>query len=319
MSKDLPTAIADSDEALDKLLAELEKGEVPSPEVPATATEEAPAAVATIETPVDDSAPKPGEDLAKQLERANQRFKTLEGMMKADRKRSVEIVEKLTGQLEENRVAQIQKPLDVGSILSEEEMAEFGENGVRVLEKLAGAIANNKIEKATLEVEQKLEAMRKRVDQAEASAEGNTTWDLVERINPGAKAINDKDVGWFEFLTQADPISGILFRDLGEAAANVGDTQRLSDLIDQYREYANLAKPVVPVKPAQAPTAPDNDGNNRSTVIEKRIYTQDEIREFYDNMARGVSQGITKNLDAAGLKALEDDIDSAIGDGRVKL
>jgi hypothetical protein len=156
--------------------------------------------------------------------------------------------------------------------------------------------------------------MRERVLQAEATAEGNSLWDLVEKVNPGAKQINAEDAGWFTFLAQVDPISGRLYRELGEAAAQIGDIQRLAELIDAYRKSANLAKPVVPVKPSQRPTAPLHDGSRKPEVKGKR-YTQTEIREFYDAQARGNLKGMTPEE----IQAKEDDIDAAMMEGRVDL
>jgi GTPase SAR1 family protein len=317
MSKDLPNAIADNDKQLDELLLQLEKGEVPVPEV--AATPENPTPEAKVDTPEDDPKPKAKPDLETELGKAQARYKTLQGMMTADANRSKDIIEELKEQLAANRVAQVEAPLDVSTILTQDEVDTFGEEGVKVLEKLAGAIATKEISKATLEVEQKLEAMRKRVEQAEATTGGNTTWDRVEKINPGALEINKSDQGWFEFLETADPVSGRLYRDLGEAAANVDDLQRLSELIDIYRLSANLAKPAIPVKPAQTATkVPTNDGN-RQRASEKRTYSQEEVREFYDHRARGIGKGITANLNAKQLEALEADIDAAMEEGRVTL
>jgi len=315
---DLPSAIADADEGLDNLLSQLEKGAVPDPEVPATAPEAPVAPEPVVETPKDNVPEPVTPDLEKQLEKSNQRYKTLEGMMKADRKRSTELIQGLEQQLADRKAAEVEAPLDVSTLLSEEEQAEFGESGIAVLEKLAGAIAEKAISKAQLEVEQKLSDMEDRVDQAEASSEGNTTWDLVEKLNPGSKAINKSDPGWFAFLAEVDPVSGSLYRDIGEAAASVNDARRLAELIDTYRESANLAKPAVPVKPSQTPVAPKDDGSNQPPS-EKRVYSQDEIREFYDNRTRGLRKGITANLSVEQMNALELDIDVAMEEGRVKL
>jgi hypothetical protein len=316
---DVPKSIADNDQQLDKLMEALEKGsEVPTPEASAP-TPGSPAPQAPVTDTPADSRPAPKlEDLQKQLDTAEQRYKTLQGMMTANDQRNREIIDGLKEQVEANKLAQVEAPLDVEALLTEEEMATFGEDGVKVLEKLAGAIAAKEISRASLEVEQKLEAMRQRVEQTEATATGNTTWDLVERINPGAKSINATDPGWFAFLDTADPVSGRLYRELGQAAASVNDIQRLSELIDVYRLGANLAKPQIPVKPNQAGPAPHVDGN-RQPQVEKRIYTQDEVREFYANRALGRLDGITRGLNAEQLVALEADIDAAMEEGRVKL
>ena len=261
MSKDLPKSVADADKQLEALLDSLETGEVPSPEVPAPTPEAHVEPEPVVDTPVDDPDTEK-QDLTAQLDKSNARYKTLQGMMAANAQRSKDIIDELKDQVAANKTAQVEAPLDVSSILSEEEMAEFGDKGVAVLQKLAGAIATKEISKAGLEVDRRLREMQERVDQAEANTEGNTTWDLVERINPGAKAINASDPGWFEFLTTADPVSGRLYRELGEAAAGVNDVHRLSELIDAYRTSANLAKPKIPVKPKQAPPAPNNDGRS---------------------------------------------------------
>ncbi len=316
----LPTALVEADQEMEDLMAQLEKGQVPDLEV-STVQEEEPIEEPVIETPVDDPQPNVDENLKMELERANQRYRTLEGMMKANAARSREIIAELKEQVAASKKAEVETPLDIDTILTEDEKAEFGESGVKVLEKLAGAIAAREIERKSMEVEQRLLDMQQRVEQAEASASGHTTWDLVERINPGAKAINESDVGWFAFLSEVDPLSGSLYRDIGEAAAKVNDIQRLSELIDTYRRSANLAKPKIPVKPSQArpgPTVPTNDGS-RPPKSDKRVYSQEEIREFYDSQARGRKSEMTKGLDAAGIKALEADIDAAIEEGRVIL
>lgn len=316
---DVPNAIAENDAELDKLMDQLEKGlAVPDPEVPAPPeSQELPEA--NVDTLEDNENPKVDMELKQELEKSQARYKTLQGMMTADAQRSREIIERLEEQVAADKAAQVETPLDINSILTLEEIETFGEGGVKVLEKLAGAIATKEISKATLKVEQKLEAMRKRVEMAEAASTGNTTWDLVERINPGAMAINATDPGWFAFLDTADPISGRLYRELGHAASQVNDIQRLSELIDVYRLSANLAKPGIPVKPNQAPTSVSTNDGNRQPKSEKRVYSQDEIREFYDNRARGIQKGITAKLDAKQLFALEADIDAAIEEGRVKL
>lgn len=317
--QDLPTAVAEENAGLDALMDSLEKGVVPSPEVPAIAPEVPVAPVAPVETPVDDPPTPAPTDLEKELAKSQQRFNTLEGMMKADRKRSVEIIDGLERQLAARVVAEVEAPLDIGSLLTEDEVGQFGEEGIAVLEKLAGAIADKAISKKSLEVEQKLAEMQRRVEQAEAAGSGNTTFDFVEKINPGAKDINEKDQGWFDFLETVDPVSGSRYLDIGNAAAKVNDVQRLSQLIDIYRLSANLAKPVIPVKPSQTPVVPKNDGNNPVPLAEKRSYSQDEVREFYDNRIRGLKKGITANLTSEQIEALELDIDAAMEEGRVIL
>jgi hypothetical protein len=320
MSKDLPNAVLKENENLDALMDMLEKGEVPAPEAPELqeVPEITPPAATGIET-IPDDPPAPEPKLNEDREKADHRFKTLEGMMRANDRRSAEIIAGLRGQLETQRVAQVETPLDVEAILSETELAEFGVNGIAVLQKLAGAIATKEIEKATLAVDQKLDDMRKRVDQAEASAEGTGTWDHVEAINPGAKAINGSDAGWFAFLTTVDPVSGREYRELGEAAAGVNDYQRLSTLIDTYRASANIAKPAPSVKPPQTRTAPiNNDGN--LPIVNKIVYTQDEVRDFY--MARALGKPFTlrgKLQKADTLDALEADIETAMEEGRINL
>jgi hypothetical protein len=320
MSKDLPNAVLKDNENLDALLDMLEKGEVPSPEAnaPQEVPETTPPVATGIDTPADDP-PAPEPKLNEDLNKADHRFKTLEGMMRANDRRSAEIIQGLREQLETQRVAQVETPLEVNTILNETELAEFGENGIAVLQKLAGAIASKEIEKASLVVDQKLEAMRQRVDQAEASAEGTGTWDHVEAINPGAKAINGSDIGWFTFIKTVDPVSGRTYRELGEAAAGVQDYQRLSTLIDTYRASANLAKPAPSVKPPQTHTVPKTDGND-TPKVNLIVYTQDEVRDFY--MARALGKPFTlrgKLQKADTLDALEADIETAMEEGRINL
>lgn len=311
---DLPSAVADNDKELEALLESLETGAPLAPEAPAMQTEEVEEVVEQVDT-LADSPPAVDPALTEQLEKSEQRYQTLQGMMRADAKRQQDIIEELKEQVAANKVAEVEAPLDVSAILSEDEQAEFGEAGVKVLEKLAQAIAAKEISKATLEVEHRLDEMRKRVDEAEANASGHTLWDQVEKANPGAKAINESDPGWYDFLDQVDPMSGRANRELGEAAAQAGDVFRLSQLIDAYRNSANMVKPKAApgVKPnqSQAPT-PSQDGNKRTPTA--TIYTQDDIRDFYQGCALG-----NLGLSAEQIAAKEADIDAAMEEGRVKL
>jgi len=310
---DVPSAVLTEDAELDALIEELEKGAPPAPEAVSAEPEGLPEATPQGDTGKDGEGLDEG-NLKVELERAKHRYATLQGMMKADATRQTQIIEELREQVRQNQAAQVDTPIDVSQILTEDERQELGEAGVEGLRKLAAAIAAKEVSKAKMEVDAAMEEMRKRVAAAEASAGGNTIWDKVDQINPGAKQINSSDVGWFAFLQQIDPVSGIPYRDLGEAAASIGDIQRLSGLIDLYRRYADL-KPKVAAKPDQVRAAPTIDGKGQSTG-QPKIYTQDEVRAFYDARARGINY---KGLGKKQLDALEADIDAAMEEGRIRL
>lgn len=314
MPNDIPKAIADEDAELDALLTRLETGPPPAaPEVPAVKEEEVvkPAVSDTlVDVPLEATPAPQGEEFQKM----QQKYSTLQGMMKAESNRTNQIIGDLQEQLKEQKQTQTEAPLDVSKILSEDELAQFGDDGVAVITKMAEAIAAREIARARQDVEGRLADLQNKVDQNASTATGNTLWDQIEQANPGAKAINDTDPGWFTFLDLTDSMSGRTYRELGEAAANVGDVNRLSQLIDAYRKHTGATKPPAPpVKPVQAPTvAPLNNDGERQP--EQKVYKESEIRAFYDGITRGKS-----GLTAEQAQVEEDDIDAAIEEGRVQM
>lgn len=305
---DVPNAVLEQDEELNKLLESLETGEESEEEAAEEVEEEVEEVVETVE---DDPNDLENQRLKDELEKANQRYSTLQGMMRADQQRTREIISELERKVGEAQRVELEKPLNVGEILTEDELAEFGEAGVATLQKLAGAIAAREIARAKAEVDAKMAELMAKVDQAQASAEGRTIWDSVERINPGSKAINAGDQEWFAFLEETDPISRRTYRELGQAAASVGDVQRLSDLVDFYRKRTGKVKAKPVAKPAPGRPSAQNDGRQQT---QKRIWTQDEAKKFYEDVARGTSR-----MSPEQVAAVEADLEAAMEEGRFKL
>jgi len=137
----------------------------------------------------------------------------------------------------------------------------------------------------------------------------DTLWDSVERLSPGAKSINSSDPGWFKFLDSVDDASGRPRRDIGAAAAGVGDVKRLASLVAEYRESKGLP-PGNPAVTAQVrPTA--RPGTPTPSQPKLPIFKESQIELFFNKLSRGAYKGREKEA-----TELENQIYAAVQGGR---
>jgi hypothetical protein len=131
--------------------------------------------------------------------------------------------------------------------------------------------------------------------------------------------MNKSDALWHSFLNEADPVSGLTYRDIGTKAIRDGNVKRMVNLISIFRQVYDgaadgntgntdkgtvpvpVAKPVGSRRPTQAPPAPV-----------PKTYKESEVQKFYADVTRGAYKGREKEAEA-----LEAEYDLALNEGRI--
>jgi hypothetical protein len=223
-------------------------------------------------------------------------------------------------------------PADEGAFrkyLKDNEVEEFDSEILDFQARMSRGVA----ESVVLPVFQQLSARIQRLESQEQTRVGDSFWDLVEAHYPGARAINNTDPLWSEFLNGTDELSGRPLRDIGEAAVSAGDVGRIVSLLQQYagksapsaaasgdgggeeRSSASAPRPsdegngtaTPPVKPSRA------KGETRDIKSKaKPNIRESDVKKFFDDVARGRYAGRQDEM-----KAREAAIEDAVLEGRV--
>lgn len=312
----VPAAVERQAEEAEQAFAEFEKelgleSAAPAPE----AGEPTPTPPAAAPAPSAPPANPPAEGdrltaLERQLEYERHRNDSLQGRLDSQLRAANQELKQLREQLSRAPAGPVVPPAK--RHLKPEELANLDENAVDLQSRVARGVAEETAESVRQELERKNAELAERLAALEQSRQAeavDTLWDAVEKIAPGAKAINESDPGWFRFLDGVDDISGRLRRDIGAAAATVGDVKRLASLIEEYRAASGVQapRPAVasqvrpPVAPAAAPAAP-----------KKPVFKESQVKRFYDNWNRGAYKGKEKEAEE-----LERQIDAAAQEGRI--
>lgn len=136
---------------------------------------------------------------------------------------------------------------------------------------------------------------------------------LDEHAKGWQKLWSGEDPGFEEFLKKPDPSGFYTYGQLVDMCNDNWDADRLVKIFTTYQE--SLVKPATPPprNPVQeAIIAPPRQTTNVPPATEeKRIWTQDVIKEFQEADRRG-------KYDAETSKAMWDDLLAAMGEGRIR-
>lgn len=325
-------AAAAADEAqaqMDAELAELNRTEAETPEEPTPVEEQTPVeapveeepvelvAEAEVEEPVSAEVPEEPEtsevDWEARFKAEEQRYNTLRGKYNSE-------VPRLQQQL---TAYQTQPPKPVAPVepeapkgpahsryLKEDEVSEYGEEMLDMQARMAKGVAESAVAAA-------VSPLMKRVEYLESQSVQTTTetfWDKVEAQVPGARDLDASDPLWHEFLAQEDPMSGLLYGELGNNAIVSGDVARLVSILHAYTKSTGIViegeetpsptpKKSPPVKPRK--TAGKAPG---ARTVAKPTITPQDVEKFYQDVARGKYDGRQKERDAR-----EREIEVAVG------
>lgn len=202
----------------------------------------------------------------------------------------------LKDELDEAKKAQPPKPLDEKAYrryLREEENEALDEDLVDFQARLARGVAEEVASRTAGDLAGKVESLQQLLDDlraSQAASADSAFWAEADKLAPGlAQANSQDDPNWVGFLDGRDPVSGLTYREIGQAAIERNDPAVVANLFRLSRDGAEPAPqrrtPASQVKPDTAPTASRPDAKPKGPQIR-----ESEIRRFYQEAAkRGLS------------------------------
>lgn len=233
------------------------------------------------------------------------KYKTLHGRFEAERKRSREGIEQLTGRVHQlerqlTQTAQPHKPPDVKINLSPDEIADYGEDFVGMVKRIAEGVVDGKVAPLTSEVG--------RQKAAHQVVQNQSMHEQMNKLFPQWAELNAYEP-FIEWVMLPDPYSGAIRQGLMQEAWDAGDARRVNAFFQGFLAEEAALNPAgggAPPAP-QAPAAPANGGapvatpplalaslaapggarSAPQTPAEKPVYTTEDITRFYTEVAAG--------------------------------
>jgi hypothetical protein len=254
-----------------------------------------------------------------------QRYSSFKGLADAELHRMSEEVKRANARVEllEGKLAELAKkaetppepPMDVPSI-TPEDVDTYGKDLIDLQERVAKRVMADASKvfnaergasaKRIAELEAKLASMQG--DMQRHSAHSFTT-SLAARV-PSWEKVNT-DPGFLAWLAHIDPLVGVSRQDLLNDAVSQENVDRVAAFFTSYMSAqpanpqtnndAELNKQVSPARSSKATVTSDAP----------KIWTQAEISDFYNGVARG-------KVSADDAAKIENDINRAITEGRIK-
>jgi len=319
----------------------------PAPQVTPTGNEGTTPAPAPAETPPQPEAPATPPAVAQPVEDEaswERRFKSLQGRMETDARRSREMVTTLSQRLEqleqENRTLRSVQPVELEqpnghSSLTEQEIADYGPEFVDVMRRV--------VADATGPLNAEIQNLRGQLGHVQAET-GNA---FLSRMNstlnasvPNWAELN-KNPRFIEWSQLPDIFSGAIRKVLMQEAWNSGDPHRVAAFFHAYLAEEAATNPqrvaeqrqmppsrmvvsdtpvVPPINPPTPGTpfdlsvlaAPGRAHSAGGAPAEKPVYTSADITKFYTDVAAGRWRGREREQ-----YAIDQDIMLAQREGRI--
>lgn len=234
-------------------------------------------------------------------------------------------MEQLLTSMRENRQAADDAP-HVQSLVSEEEIADYGPEFMDMVGRMARQVNQEQIEKLNKTIAQ-LQSQLQNVGGKVQKTEQESIYGQLDKNVENWREIN-RDPQFLEWLASRDPFSGLVRRDMLQEAFNRADAPRVIAFFNGFlREHAAVTesgrsgpgrkKPDTGngleklVAPGRQRTGSANQTGARD---EKRTWTEAEITQFFADKRRGAYKGNEKLM-----QQLENDIFAAQRDGRIDL
>ena len=310
----LPESIqrnADQADELEKQI--MNGGEAPSaPDQPSEAQPVEDTATAEEQTPTEEPS---------DVEKLTAKYKTLQGMYNADVARAKAQNEELERRLAEyeQQVKTLRESIasteESKTYLTDEDTEVFGEDMVDFAKRVARQeAAKYSVESARLRNEvDELKARLGQQEESSAAVRREQFFNALSAAVPDWQTQNE-DQGFLDWLEKSDPFAGGPRKAALDQAVGVLDVRRVADIFRAYRNATRPqeAKPTKAEQSLRKQVAPDTrSGATTAPGGEKRYFTQDEIRDFYE----GVRRNQYTSEQAA---AIEHEIDMAVAEGRIR-
>lgn len=264
---------------------------------------------------------EPTPETPKEDPKWEQKYRTLDGMYRAEVPRLHEQVRELTAKLDDalSKLEAATKPAKQAEpeepLVSDKDVEAFGGDLIDVQRRVAKEVFREYVSPLQAELakrDEKIAELEKKLGTTEGAV---TTLTFEQRLNlaiPDFAQINS-DPKWIEWLDEIDGLSGEPRRAFAEYVYNTGNVEKLKLVVDLFKaQTAAPAKPNVAkelerqVQPTRATaSAPVTDG--------KRYYTEAEIAAQFNKVRQLNIQG--KYEEAA---KLELELSNAYVEGRVR-
>ena len=267
-------------------------------------------------------------------EKYEHKYKTLQGMYNSEKRRSDE----LTGRIQslENMLAQMQQLRQAAaeeageqvkekpaSLLSDEEIEDYGSDLIDVMKRAAREAVKDEIEELRAE-NAKLKSMAGEFGQKLEEDERSKVYTALDRQVEGWAEIN-KDPAFLEWLEQEDVYAGQPRKHLLSRAFMSNDAKRVVQFFKGFlNETAAVSPATAADQPAEAPTrkkvpleslaAPGigASGSADNTSNQGRMWKESEIGAFYEAARKGQFKGRE-----ADYRRTEQSIQAAMSEGRI--
>ncbi len=303
-------------EAIEKQLAE---GQNPQPADPAPAEPTEP-----VDPKPADPAPKPVEPKPAPAEPevpeevSQQKYKTLKGMYDAevprlhaelrDLKATVESLRKAT----ETKPAEPPKPAAPEKLVTDEDVAAFGQDLIEVQRKVAREVAQE-FRKDIEDLRAENATLREQLTKTGTQVSEATFEQRLHRLVPDFDAVNT-DPKWIAWLNEFDPLIRGPRKLVAQEAFNRGDAEAVADYVKLFREVTAPVEPAPQVtEELERQIQPSRSAASTQSASPKgKVYSTADITKMFNKVAILGNQG---KLDEA--RKLEAEIDAAYMEGRV--
>lgn len=257
-----------------------------------------------------------------ELGRMNQRVKEADQRSSQLEKQLQALQQKLES-LEETKQEEQARRQELEYQVTPEEVETYGQELIDVQRKVAHQVLNDA--RKVWDVER--QSLLNRIEELQQSV-GNVSQSVGDTAKqhffaqltqavPEWQTVN-QDQGFIEWLSEADDFSGLKRQQILDAAAERNDVARVAHVFRAYMQQTGqaaqqpsgkqqeLARQVSPSK------ARGSSGNAATETRGKKVWSQAEIGQFYDQLARG-------RLSQDEASKIEHEINQAVAEGRVAL
>jgi len=283
---------------------ELEARPDPEPEVEPKGLQPEPAAQEVRE---EDPQPEPQSEPVGSHDEWEHRYKVLSGKynsevprLAADNRELKSMLKRMESEIESLKKSPKQSR---DSLLSQEEIEEYGEGFIDVVRRAAREEIAQK--------DQEIEDLKSRIEELSSKTTKTVEIDFYEelgRVVPEWVAIND-DKNFHRWLDGIDELTGRPRQALLSEAEADRDAKRVANFFNAFKK-ANKTWAATANQSLESQVVPEQSVKPSSPPA-KRIWTRAEINSFYADYRRGA-------IDDKRAVALEADIQAALIEGRVR-
>lgn len=266
--------------------------------------------------------PEPDPKPAVSEETWEQKYHTLKGKFDAEVPRLYAQVREMNGQIQtlvaENAAAKATKveptPAPAKTLITEQDKEAFGSDLLDLIDRATEqklAVSRDLETQLRAEISELKGKLGNVSERQVVSDKDRYTSTLAAQV-PDWEALN-VDAGFLNWLAEVDPVYGMPRQYALTSAYEAFDANRTAAIFNQYKAtlaparqngQQELSRQVAPTRSRTSP-APS------SSAADKRIFTQAEITEFYNEWVKG-------RLDTAEAERFEKEINAAIAEGRVR-